>query len=55
MSEYDYKQMINEMVNLLNITYEDYLNQLSNDIEQGIENGYPLETQINLLKNLFKK
>lgn len=44
----------NEYLNELLLATNNSLEGLSNDIQTGIDNGYTLEFQLNLLRNILK-
>lgn len=49
MDEEDYKKVITETFKKIGITKE----KLSSDIEMGIKNGYPIETQFSMVKHVL--
>lgn len=51
MDEEDFQELISEMFKETNMSYE----ILSIQIDVGINNGYSLEFQIDMLKNIFSQ
>jgi hypothetical protein len=51
MNEEDYEMLVNECLKFAGKTKEDF----DNDLDKGVENGHPVEKQVQLLKQFFEK